>query len=437
MTIEEMKKAVSSAIDKNRDKIIAIGESIFREPELGFKEFKTAQKVKTVFEELGLSYKDGVARTGVIALMPGKEHKFNVAVMGELDAVVSPDHPFADPQTGAAHSCGHFAQIAAMLGVAYGLKDSGIMEELSGDVSFMAVPAEEGVELEWRSEMMEKGEISCLGGKQEFIKLGVFDNVDALLMQHSLTYCDTMTVGGGTSMGFIAKIVKYHGKQCHGATPFKGVNALDAARIGLTACDAVRTTFKDEDSVRFHPILTKGGELVNVVPGFAQIEAYVRANSEEALVDASTRLDRALKAGGDALGAKCEIINIPGYLFPVVSPELKKLTLANARELMGENKVFDSNGQCTTDANDVSNLIPTIHMMVGGARGVAHSGDYDIENPELSYIKAAKVLAMTVVDLLADGAKNGLNVKENYKAPHTKETYIKLLESIKNGERLS
>ena len=437
MTIAEMKKAVSDAIDKNRDKIIAIGESIFREPELGFKEFKTAEKVKNEFRELGIEYKDKVARTGVIGLMPGREHKFNVAVMGELDAVISPDHPFADLDTGAAHSCGHFAQIASMIGVAYGLKDSGVMELLSGDVSFMAVPAEEGVELEWRLEMMEKGEIQCIGGKQEFIRLGVFDNVDALLMQHSLTRPDTMVVGGERAMGFIAKIVKYYGKPCHAATPFKGINALDAARIGLTACDAVRTTFKDDDGVRFHSIITKGGELVNVVPGFAQIEAQVRAKSEEALVDASERIDRALKAGGDALGAKCEIINVPGYLFPVVSPELKNLALANAIELMGENCVTDSGAQCTTDANDVSNLIPTLHMMVGGARGVAHSGDYDIKDPDLSYIKAAKVLAMNVIDLLADGAKKGIEIKESYNAPHTKETYLKLLQSIKNGEKMS
>ena len=121
MTVQEMKAAVCAAIDKNADKIIAIGESIFNEPELGYKEFKTAAKVKAVFDELGLEYKDEIAITGVVANMPGKEHKMKVAVMGELDAVVCPEHRCADPVTGAAHSCGHFAQIASVMGVAYGL----------------------------------------------------------------------------------------------------------------------------------------------------------------------------------------------------------------------------------------------------------------------------------------------------------------------------
>ena len=140
---EELKKRACEAIDKNRDKIIALGESIMMEPELGYKEFKTADKVKKVFDELGFQYQDGVAITGVIAPLKGKESKIRVAVMGELDAVVAPNHRCANKETGAAHSCGHHAQIASMVGAAYAFKDTGILEELSGDVVLMAVPAEE------------------------------------------------------------------------------------------------------------------------------------------------------------------------------------------------------------------------------------------------------------------------------------------------------
>ena len=433
MTVQEIKKAVFDAIDKNRDKIIAIGESIFREPELGYKEFKTAEKVKTAFDDLGIEYKDGVAITGVIGTMHGKESKMKLAVMGELDAVIAPEHPFADPNTGAAHSCGHFAQIASMLGVAYAFRDSGVMKYLSGDIAFMAVPAEEGVELEWRREMIEQGKISYLGGKQNFISLGAFDDVDVMVMQH--TACDgKMTVCGPSAMGFIAKIIQYHGKECHAATPYKGINALDAARIGLTACDAVRTTFKDEDSVRFHYVMTKGGNLVNVIPGFVQIEAQVRANSLEALTDASARIDRALTAGADALGARCEIFNIPGYLFPVVSEELNEIAASNLRELT-DKEIYFAPTQCTTDANDVSNIIPTLHTMICGATGRAHSEDYEITDPDSAYITATKFLAAVVVDLLADGAEKGLKVKSLYDAPLTKESYIKLFEDIKSSNQ--
>ena len=107
-----MKQLACEAIDRNADKIIAIAEDIFVEPELGYKEFKTAAKVKKVFEELGIEYQDEVAITGVIGKAEGGQHNAKIAVMGELDAVVCPGHRCADPVTGAAHSCGHHAQIA-------------------------------------------------------------------------------------------------------------------------------------------------------------------------------------------------------------------------------------------------------------------------------------------------------------------------------------
>ena len=430
MTVAEMKKRACEAVDKNHDKILAVAESIFAEPELGYKEFKTAAKVKAVFDELGFPYRDGVAITGVIGTAAGGQHNGKVAVMGELDAVVCPGHRCADPVTGAAHSCGHHAQIASMLGVAYALHDSGILPELGGDVELMAVPAEEGVELEYRNELMQQGKISFLGGKQEFIKLGVFDDVDAMLMQHTIGG-DKVTAGGPGGMGFVAKIVQYIGKESHAASPYEGINALDAAKIGLVACDAQRTTFKDEDGIRFHPIITKGGNLVNVVPAFVQIETFVRGRSTEAIKDASAKIDRALRAGADAMGAQCKIYNLPGYLFFHEAPDFKAVVEENLAELVGADRVGKSASGFTTEANDVSNLIPTVHALIGGSVGVAHSAEFEIADKELAYIVAAKMMVMTVIDLLANGAEKLHEIKKNFKAPLTKAEYLELMESMR------
>ena len=146
MNVQEMKKLACEAIDKNAEKIIALGNSIFKEPELGYKEFKTAEKVKAHLDKLGLEYKDQVAVTGILTPFKGRDHKAHLALMGELDAVLVADHPCADPVTGAAHACGHFAQAAAVVGVAYALKESGVMEHLDGDITLMHVPAEELVQ---------------------------------------------------------------------------------------------------------------------------------------------------------------------------------------------------------------------------------------------------------------------------------------------------
>lgn len=157
-------------IDRERCEIIKIGEEILKRPELGFKEKETSKLLKKVFDSLNLKFIDDLAITGVKAQSYGKSHDLKVAIIVEMDAVICPAHPYADPATGAAHSCGHNAQIASMLGAAIGLVAGGAIKELDGDVAFMAVPAEEFVELEYREKLQSQGRIRFFGGKQELIR---------------------------------------------------------------------------------------------------------------------------------------------------------------------------------------------------------------------------------------------------------------------------
>lgn len=430
---QELKALAIDAIDKNRDKIVALGDSIFGEPELGYKEFKTAAKIKAVFDELGYSYTDGHAITGVIAPLKGKESKLKISVMGELDAVVAPKHRCANPETGAAHSCGHNCMIAGLAGVAYALKDTGIMEELSGDVVLTAVPAEEYVEIGYRNQLRNEGKIHFLGGKQEFVKLGLMDDIDIMVMQHTTTtegdqHSDIKANCGGGSNGFVGKLINYHGKEAHsGGSPHLGKNALNAANIGLMAAHCQRETFKDEDHIRVHPIITKGGDLVNVVPADVRIETYVRGANVSAILDASEKVNRAFKAGGYAVDVETEIIELPGYLPTIVVDDLMDLMYANLKQLIGEEKVARLAGSSggSSDAGDISHLMPTIQAYIGGASGLGHSESYEIADKELAYIVSAKALVMTVIDLLADGAEVGLKIKNEFKPAMTKEEYLK------------
>ena len=108
-----------------------------------------------------------------------------MAYLGELDSVLVRNHPDADQVTGAAHACGHNAQIAALLAMAYGFADSGVLKELSGTVVLMAVPAEEYVEVAYRKSLKDKKTIEFLGGKPELIRLGAFDDIDIAIMTHT------------------------------------------------------------------------------------------------------------------------------------------------------------------------------------------------------------------------------------------------------------
>ena len=120
-TATELKQAAFAAIDGCAPRLIAFGRDILAHPELGYRETRTAGRVLQAFEDMGLAEITRPARTGVKGwLLRGGGPR--IAVIGELDAVLSPGHPFADPATGAAHACGHNAQLAAMLGCGVGLR---------------------------------------------------------------------------------------------------------------------------------------------------------------------------------------------------------------------------------------------------------------------------------------------------------------------------
>src|SRR5256886_3288723 len=151
MTKDELKRRVWEAVDRRRAEIIGLGEQIGRHPELGFKEFKTARLVEETFRKLGLAPRSGLALTGVRADVEGRAGVGpTFAVLGELDALVVAGHPEGDPQTGAAHACGHNAQIAGTLGAAMGVLHATAFHHPARPVAFFAVPAQEYGDIQLR-----------------------------------------------------------------------------------------------------------------------------------------------------------------------------------------------------------------------------------------------------------------------------------------------
>ena len=133
---DELKRAVCEAVDRHADAIIDLGETILRNPETGFNEVKTAALVAQRMSALGLAPRTGLALTGVKGRLSGRAPGPRLALIGELDSLRTSEHPLADPVTGAAHSCGHNAQIAGMLGAAMALTDAKIADHLAGEIVF-------------------------------------------------------------------------------------------------------------------------------------------------------------------------------------------------------------------------------------------------------------------------------------------------------------
>ncbi len=429
-----LKETVCRSIDENRDRIIGVGEAIMDDPELGFKEHRTADKVQGVFTDLGLEFDSGLGLTGVKAVLRGGRPGPTVALMGELDALQVPGHPRANPDTQAAHACGHNAQIAGLMGAAVGLQSAGIAEELAGNIVFLAVPAEEYVEIDYRLGLVREGKTSFLCGKQELIKLGHFDDVDMAVMIHTKSPArEDGTHGVGiSSNGFLAKTVTFRGVAAHaGGAPEQGVNALYAAQLALAGINSHRETFRDEDCVRVHPIVTKGGDLVNVIPSEVRLETYVRAKRAEAIQDAAARVDACLKGAAMAMRCRVEIDTVPGNLPLNNDPILRDLFRENAATLFEEDGYRDyPHGGGSTDAGDLSQLMPVLHPVMAGAHGEPHSVDWHIADKDNGYVSPAKTLAMMAVDLLADDADTGRRVLQEFTPGMSRDEYLSQQEGI-------
>lgn len=431
---EELKARVCREIDHRRAEIIQAAKDVGESPETGYREVKTARFVAGKFEEFGLPYRKGLALTGIKAILSGAGEGPTVGVLGELDALTVPDHPQADPETGAAHACGHNSQIGMLIGVAAGFAGSNVMAHLNGNIAFMAVPAEEYIEIAFRNDLRKEGKIHYLAGKQELIRLGEFDDIDIAIMTHNISILDDKKIIiGGTSNGMVAKQIQFIGRSAHaGAAPHQGINALNAAMIALSAINAQRETFRDSDAVRVHPIVTKGGESVNIVPADVRMETYVRGKTMDAIRSANDKTDRCLRAGAMAVGGKVRIMTLPGYSPMINNGLLQEIYHKNAVSLVGESAVVRTFGHMggSTDMGDVSQIMPAIHPYAAGTKGITHGNDFFVEDYEAAVIIPAKIMAMTIVDLLAEEATAAKDVKSKSKPVFTKDQYMSLMDSL-------
>lgn len=424
MITDEIFERLYGAIEDSAAEIIDIGRRVRENPELGYREEKTSALVRSVFAELGIDCTYPHALTGVRAKIGSG--KFNICIIGELDALISGGK--------CAHACGHNAQIAAMLGAAYGLTKSGILSELDGSITFLAAPAEEFIDTDYRRRLRDRGEIAFFGGKQQLIFEGAFDDVDMAMMLHAQPdEPGEKLYMRGFNLGFNADSITIRGKAAHGSTPYDGVNALNAAALAIIGIHSNRETFRDEDRIRIHPIITKGGDVVNSVPDEVCIDTYVRGASIDAIAKGEAALRRSVDGAAQIVGASAQIERIPGYLPLRESRELSDVMEKVAAGLLGTDAlVFGKEITGSTDIGDLSHLIPVIQPSVGGFCGKLHSADFEIADEHAAYVTPAKILAGTAAALLCDGARAARAVRESFVPALTKDEYIKYL----RGENL-
>jgi amidohydrolase len=421
--INNNKDKLLSIIEREKQSVIDVGNKIFRNPELGYKEVNTKETIKEFLKDINITKYEEYAITGMKYTI-GSGEGLHIGLLCDMDATPTFNHPLANKEDNAAHSCGHNAQMAIMMAVFRGIAKSNLLDEIDGKISLITAPAEEFVDFDYRLNLMKDGKIKAFSGKQNLLLEGAFDDIDLILSSHGNGLKGRVIETDISTNGFVAKTATFLGKSAHaGAYPHLGKNALNAASLSLNAVALLRETFQDDHHVRFHPVITKGGTAVNTVPDEVVVETYVRASEVQAVFDADRKIDNAFIHCAKALGCECEINNIPGYLPSNYYSPLAKYIVDNAKLLVNEDNIICGGKTfASDDLADISCFVPVIQIGFSGFCGGFHSHDFDIKDEEMAYITPAKLLSLTAYDMLMYNEQLKLKL-EKFKSPLTRQQY--------------
>lgn len=306
----QQRTEVTAAAAALQDKVIAWRRDIHQHPELGNREFRTAELVADHLRALGLEPQTGIAHTGVTAVLKGGQPGPRIALRADMDALPVTEQtglPFASTattefngqQTGVMHACGHDAHTAILMGVAEALAD--MRAELPGEVLFVFQPAEEGA---------PEGEE---GGAKLMLEEGIFEGFrpDAVFGLHvfSTLNADTLAVRAGPTMAasdtFDMRVI---GRQTHGSRPWGGVDPVVAAAQIVTQAQAIVSRQMD---ISHQPaVLTfgtiHGGIRHNIIPDEVELTGTIRTFDDAMRTDILARLGHVAEHVAAANGATVE-----------------------------------------------------------------------------------------------------------------------------------
>ena len=386
LDIEKLKAQVIGEIDARHHQLSELSLKIHSNPELAFQEVKAATWLTQYLEENGFSIERGICELPTAFRGSYGQGKPAIAILAEYDAL---------PNLG--HACGHNLIAASAIGA--GVASKLAIDRCGGSVLVIGTPAEEQY-----------------GGKAIMAERGAFDNVDVAMMVHP-GVCDVATT---RALACLALEVEFFGKAAHAASrPEAGINALEAMLNSFVAINSLRQHIKDK--ARIHGIITDGGEAANIIPAHSAGSFLVRAEDDNYLDELKQKVLNCFIGAATASGARLE------YRWGDIryAPLRNNLTLA---QLFTQNMQFlgrkvealdPSKAFGSTDMGNVSRLVPSIHPFVAIApvEVVVHSPQFALAAASEAGIQglldAAKALAMTVVDLVAN-PEIVIKVKEEF-----------------------
>ncbi len=370
-TLGYAQHGLDKAINNIESKVIEWRRDFHENPELSNREFKTAKKIATHLKALGMEVQTGVAHTGVVGILKGKQPGKVLALRADIDALPVTERtnvPFRSEvttnfngiDTGVMHACGHDTHIAILMGVAEIMSKN--TDKIKGTIKFIFQPAEEGA---------PSGEE---GGAKLMVKEGVLKNpdVDAIFGLHISAGNDVGTISYKPA-GIMAAVNSFEinitGKQSHGSTPWTSIDPIMAS---VKIIDGLQTLISREAPLTTEAAVLSIGKITsgvrsNIIPESAQIIGTLRTLDYTMQAQIHKRMKEMIPAIAKAYRAEA-VVNIDeGYPITYNDPELTNQMLASFEKTAGKDNVRLM--KAITGAEDFSFFqkeVPGVYFFLGG-----------------------------------------------------------------------
>lgn len=378
-SINQLKGIITENVDLKKELYLTTSHEIHSRPEIGNEEFFASARLIQVLEDEGFEVERAVAghETSFVARKTAEKEGPSIAFLAEYDAL-----------PGLGHACGH--NIIGTTSVAAAIALSKVLEETGGEAVVFGTPAEEGG---------PNG-----SAKGSFVKHGLVEGIDAALMVHPSGQTRLTT----SSLAVDPLDFEFIGKPAHAAaSPHEGINALDAVIQLFNGINALRQQLTDD--VRIHGIITHGGDAPNIIPEYAKARFFIRAATRSGLNEVTRRVKAVAEGAALATGAKLNVIAFQNEVDNLLLNDRYNEVFKNVIEELGETVANDERGGIgSTDAGNISQVVPTIHpyIKIGPDNLVAHTVPFReaAASPQGddALLKGAKALALTALQLITD-----------------------------------
>ncbi|KHE71087.1 M20 family metallopeptidase, partial [Halobacillus sp. BBL2006] len=340
-----LSERIASFIDSNKETYIKTSHLIHDRPEIGNEEVYASDLLCQVLKEAGFTIDRLIPEhpTAFIAYKPSNKPGPKIGYLAEYDAL-----------PGLGHACGHNIIGTASVAAAIALGD--VIEETGGEVYVLGTPAEEGG---------PNG-----SAKGTFVRHGLVQHLDVCMMVHPLG----RTSGSAPTLAVDPVDFEFFGRTAHAASnPEDGINALDSVIHLFNGVNTLRQHVTED--VRMHGIILDGGESPNIVPDYARARFYLRAATRETCDTITDKVIRIAEGAALMTGADYKMTRIQNGVDNFkVTPRFDQV-FREKIEALGEEYHLERKGLGSTDAGNISQVVPTIHpyISIGPDDLVAHT----------------------------------------------------------------